>query len=100
VTHVKKGNDWQLYRTRFLVKAKRLSGPLSFKDALGREQHGEKGDYLVEWCDGVLCIQRRAIFEDIYVPMEQSAPDWRTVAQHDPSGDLDRPGTAGSWLAS
>src|SRR5215470_3316068 len=69
-----KSDQWKTYRTRFLVKAKQLSSSLSFTDHLGRQHCGRKGDYLVESCDGVLCITPRQIFEDIYVPMGL-APD-------------------------
>jgi hypothetical protein len=62
-------NQWQTYRTRFLVKAKQLNSNLSFTDHLGRHHCGRKGDYLVESSDGVLSIASRRIFEDIYVPM-------------------------------
>lgn len=64
--------DWKIYRTRFLIKAIRLDGPLTFTDPLGREHSGQKGDYLVESADGFQRIAPRAIFEDIYVPMESS----------------------------
>jgi hypothetical protein len=60
---------WKMYRTRFLVKARQLTTPLVFLDALGREQRGQVGDYLVEASDGSRSIQRRQIFEDIYVAM-------------------------------
>lgn len=60
---------WQMYRTRFLIKAQQLTEPMTFIDALGREQCGKPGDYLVEFSDGRRTIQRRDIFEDIYVPM-------------------------------
>jgi hypothetical protein len=69
-----KSDQWKTYRTRFLVKAKQLSSSLTFTDHLGRQHCGRKGDYLVESCDGVLCITPRQIFEDIYVPMGL-APD-------------------------
>lgn len=69
-----KSDQWKTYRTRFLVKAKQLTSSLSFTDHLGRQHCGRKGDYLVESCDGVLCITPRQIFEDIYVPMGL-APD-------------------------
>jgi hypothetical protein len=59
-----------MYRTRFLVKARQLTVPLVFVDTLGREQRGRAGDYLVEAADGSRSIQRRQIFEDIYVAME------------------------------
>src|ERR1700758_1877746 len=64
-----KSEQWKTYRTRFLVKAKKLNSGLSFIDHLGRHHCGRKGDYLVESCDGVLSIAPRQIFEDIYVPM-------------------------------
>ena len=63
--------EWNSYRTRFLVNAKQLNSSLSFVDHLGRQHCGQKGDYLVESSDGVLSIAPRAIFEDIYVPMSQ-----------------------------
>jgi len=64
-----KSMEWKTYRTRFLVKAKRLNSSLSFVDPLGRQHSGRKGDYLVESSDGVVSIAPRQIFEDIYVPM-------------------------------
>ena len=66
--------EWQVYRTRFLIKAKPLTQPMSFIDALGREHRGQPGDYLIESSDGSRSIQRRAIFEDIYVPLGQPQP--------------------------
>ena len=69
-----KSDQWKTYRTRFLVKAKQLTSTLSFTDHLGRQHCGRRGDYIVESCDGVLCITPRQIFEDIYVPMGL-APD-------------------------
>jgi hypothetical protein len=66
-----KSEEWKIYRTRFLVKAKQLSSTLTFVDHLGRQHCGRKGDYLVESSDGVLSIAPRRIFEDIYVSMSQ-----------------------------
>jgi hypothetical protein len=66
---MKAPNPWITYRTRFLVKAKQLTASLTFTDALGRQHSGRKGDYLVEFSDGVLRIAPRQIFEDIYVPI-------------------------------
>jgi hypothetical protein len=60
---------WKIYRTRFLVKAQQLHQPFVFVDALGREHHGQAGDYLVESSDGSRRIAQRMIFEDIYVAM-------------------------------
>jgi hypothetical protein len=73
---------WNTYRTRFLIQAKQLTGPLTFTDFLGREHHGDPGDYLVQSSEG-LRIAPREIFEDVYVPfkvqdgahLSPSAPD-------------------------
>ena len=74
-------NEWNTYRTRFLVKAKQLDKPLKFVDALGREHCGKKGDYLMEWCDGLRRIAPKRFFEDAYVPMESVLPnDFVTLA--------------------
>ena len=62
--------DWNTYRTRFLVRAKQLTESLSFTDPLGRDHHGKPGDYLVQSSEGLLRIAPREIFEDVYVPME------------------------------
>ena len=63
--------DWNTYRTRFLVCAKQLTQPLAFTDPLGREHRGLPGDYLVKSSEGLLRIAPREIFEDVYVPMER-----------------------------
>jgi len=70
-----KSVEWKTYRTRFLVHAKQLNYALSFVDALGRRHCGRKGDYLVESSEGVISITPRRIFEDIYVPMSEPAPE-------------------------
>jgi len=62
-------NQWTVYRTRFLVRARQLTEPLVFTDALGREQSGRPGDYLVESSDGMRRITSQVLFEDIYVPL-------------------------------
>ena len=62
-------SDWKTYRTRFLIRARQLTEPLVFRDALGREHRGDVNDYLVESSDGTRRIAPRAIFEDIYVAM-------------------------------
>jgi hypothetical protein len=66
-------SEWTTYRTRFLICAKQLDEPLNFVDCIGREHSGLKGDYLVLSSDGSRRIAPRAIFEDIYVPMNQPA---------------------------
>lgn len=67
---------WKIYRTRFLIKARQLTQPLIFVDALGREHHGEPGDYLVESSDGSRRIAPRLIFEDVYVAMGPADERW------------------------
>jgi hypothetical protein len=68
-------NQWNVYRTRFLVRARRLTAPLVFTDALGREQSGQPGDYLVEFSGGIRRITTQALFEDIYVPLSEERND-------------------------
>lgn len=63
-------SDWKTYRTRFLVRARQLSEPLTFTDSSGREHHGRAGDYLIQSSDG-LRIARREVFEDVYVTLER-----------------------------
>jgi hypothetical protein len=72
-------SQWTVYRTRFLVSARQLTEPLVFTDALGREQSGRPGDYIVETSEGLKRITTRALFEDIYVPLTQNngAPSGR-----------------------
>jgi hypothetical protein len=67
---VNKPQEWNLYRTRFLVRARQLAEPLAILDASGREQLGHPGDYLVECSDGSRRIASRSIFEDIYVQID------------------------------
>jgi hypothetical protein len=76
VNDVNKTGAWNIYRTRFLIKATQLTAPLMFVDALGREQCGQPGDYLIESSDGRRSIQRREIFEDIYVAMGPADESW------------------------
>jgi hypothetical protein len=81
-----RSDQWQTYRTRFLIKAKQLDSNLSFTDHLGRHHCGRKGDYLVESSDGVLSIAPRRIFEDIYVsmtPLNVPSPERVTYANLD-----------------
>jgi hypothetical protein len=66
----KAATEWNVYRTRFLIQARQLTEPLTFRDPLGREHKGAVGDYLVESSDGTCRITTRDIFEDIYVAME------------------------------
>lgn len=73
--------DWNLYRTRFLVRAKQLTQGLTFTDALGRDHRGQTGDYVVQFTGGVTRIMPREIFEDIYVVLvEKGSPPARVEA--------------------
>lgn len=100
-------SQWTVYRTRFLVRARKLTEPLLFTDALGREHRGQPGDYLVESSDGLCRIAPRTIFEDIYVPIEiQDAPasrradsrrPARSVGPPDPTGHSEADHRARAW---
>jgi len=79
-------SEWTTYRTRFLIKARRLCEPLSFVDCLGRQHSGQKGDYLVLSSEGSLRIAPREIFEDIYVPMIDPAEQEARTTSSRPSG--------------
>jgi hypothetical protein len=72
----KNSATWKIYRTRFLIKARQLTQPLLFVDALGREHRGQPGDYLVESSDGARRIAPRLIFEDVYVAMGLADEQW------------------------
>jgi hypothetical protein len=79
---VKKNSaPWKIYRTRFLIKARQLTEPLVFVDALGREHSGKPGDYLVESSDGTSRIAPRLIFEDVYVAMGAADESWPSPRQ-------------------
>lgn len=77
----KPDNEWKVYRTRFLIRAKQLTEALAFVDVLGREHRGVTGDYLVESSDGMRRIAPREIFEDVYVPMGPAGTDWLSLAR-------------------
>jgi hypothetical protein len=77
-------SPWNVYRTRFLVRACQLTEPLTFTDSLGREHAGEPGDYLVETYPGIRRITSQKLFEDIYVPLASSVP----VAQECPAPNV------------
>ena len=78
--NVKKNSAaWKIYRTRFLIKARKLTQPLFFVDALGREHCGQPGDYLVESSDGARRIAPRLIFEDVYVAMGPADERWQST---------------------
>ena len=74
-------SEWTTYRTRFLIKARRLEQPVSFVDCLGRQHSGKEGDYLVLSSEGSQRVAPREIFEDIYVPMNEAPSDWPSGSQ-------------------
>jgi hypothetical protein len=80
---------WKTYRTRFLVKARKLSSNLTFVDSLGRQHSGRKGDYLVESSEGLISIAPRQIFEDIYVAIGIEEGRLGEGAHPIPRGDPD-----------
>jgi hypothetical protein len=75
----KSESEWRTYRTRFLVRAKQLTAPLDFLDALGREHRGQAGDYLIVSSDGTRRIASREIFEDIYIAIDSRRAAGRKV---------------------
>ena len=74
-------DDWKLYRTRFLAKARRLTQPCAIIDGSGRRQEGKPGDYLVEAADGSQRITPAAVFEDVYVELEPIHYQRRTASK-------------------
>lgn len=86
-------SQWNVYRTRFLVRARQLTQPLAFTDALGREQSGQPGDYLVEFSGGIKRITDQGLFEDIYVPLVGT--QFATAPLHSPGRKLPASGMSG-----
>jgi hypothetical protein len=68
-------NGWNVYCTRFLVRARRLTEPIAFTDPFGHEHVGRPGDYLVETSKGIRRIATQAFFEDAYVPLSAARPE-------------------------
>ena len=93
-------SDWNIYRTRFLIKARQLTAPLEFVDPLGRQHRGGPGDYLVESSDGWRSIQRKEIFEDVYVPMSSTNPSWTNSLQNRVAASDGKPSIADHPSAS
>ena len=87
-------DDWNTYRTRFLVRAKQLTEPLSFTDPLGREHRGRPGDYLVHSTNGLLRIAPREIFEDVYVILEQQNPERESCPPSFSTNNISAPRTS------
>ena len=81
--HVSKATEWKVYRTRFLIRARQLTEPLMFVDALGREHCGAAGDYLLETSDGLRRIAPREFFEDVYVAMGPADENWLTLSRRE-----------------
>jgi hypothetical protein len=102
VAQVRKAeSEWQVYRTRFLIRAKQLTGPFEFRDALGREHRGQRGDYLVESSDGTQRIAPREIFEDVYVAMGSAVEKWPLLTRRGFSiSDLKRRSSARAEMSA
>jgi hypothetical protein len=76
-------SSWNMYCTRFLVRARQLTEPISFTDPLGHEHVGHPGDYLVETSNGIRRIASKAFFEDTYVPITPVQADSRAGNLHE-----------------
>ena len=68
-------DEWNTYRTKFLVRAQQLAEPMTFTDVLGREHHGEAGDYLVQSPHG-LRVAPREVFEDVMFFSTLTSPNF------------------------
>ncbi len=76
-------STWNMYCTRFLVRARQLTEPIVFTDPFGHEHVGRPGDYLVETSNGIRRIAPRMFFEDTYVPIATAHPDSLPANLHD-----------------
>lgn len=76
-------SEWKIYRTRFLIRARQLTEPLMFVDALGREHCGAAGDYLLESSNGMRRIAPREFFEDVYVAMGPADENWLALSRRE-----------------
>jgi hypothetical protein len=72
--------NWNIYCTRFLVRARQLTEPVTFTDTFGHQHVGQPGDYLVENSNGTRRIATRTFFEDVYLPLTAAAPG---LSDHD-----------------
>jgi len=77
----KTAKSWNVYCTRFLIKAKQLNSPLTFVDMQGHEHYGVKGDYFVESVDGKQTILSRQLFEDVYITMGPAKKRWQALCE-------------------
>ena len=86
-------NNWNMYCTRFLVRARQLTEPIAFTDPLGHEHIGRPGDYLVETSNGIRRIATKAFFEDTYVPIAPAQTSSRDGELHERrTSDISTPG--------
>jgi hypothetical protein len=76
-------SSWNMYCTRFLVRARQITEPIAFTDPLGHEHVGRAGDYLVETSNGIRRIATKAFFEDTYVPIAPAQLDLREEILHE-----------------
>jgi hypothetical protein len=83
-------DDWNTYRIRSLIRAKRLTEYVSFTDPLGRTHSGDPGDYLVQSPDGQLRITPRQVFEDVYVILERQEPEFSSRSDNKAQPSLRR----------
>ncbi|MGB9196837.1 MAG: hypothetical protein WCB53_07895 [Terriglobales bacterium] len=79
-------NQWNVYCTRFMVRARQLTEPIAFTDPFGHEHVGQPGDYLVENSNGIRRIAPRDFFEDVYVPLAIAVPEGSLPDRRPPAG--------------
>jgi len=89
----KVADSWNVYCTRFLIKAKQLDAPLTFVDMFGHEHRGAKGDYFVESVDGKQTILARKLVEDAYITMGEARKLWQMLSARKTPPKLVEPAT-------
>ena len=77
----KSAKNWNVYCSRFLIKAKQLTCPFTFVDVRGNEYRGAAGDYLVESVDGGVRILKKRFMEDIYMLMGPAKDRWQAATE-------------------
>lgn len=77
----KTATNWNVYCSRFLIKAKQLTSPFTFVDLQGNKYHGAAGDYFVESVEGGFRILPRKLMEDVYMCMGRAKDSWQAAQE-------------------
>ena len=77
----KTATNWNVYCSRFLIKAKQLTSPFTFVDLRGNKFHGAAGDYFVESVEGGFRILPRKLMEHVYMSMGQAERRWQAALE-------------------